>query len=80
MRKVHLAHCRQGDYADNCKYGEFDCPAISVEEQAAIAVYKNKYGKFWRSKLLLDWQKARAGPILQALRNRIGPFGLLDLK
>lgn len=42
-KRVHLAHCYQGEYKDSCKYGDPDCPASDfangpVDAASPIAV------------------------------------------
>ena len=43
---VHLRHCYQGEYEDDCKYGENDCPAKPLEpKQEVIEEAAENYGK-----------------------------------
>ena len=55
-------------------YGVHSQPCISVEERQALIAFREENGIRWRSKLRDSW--TRGEPILQELRNVVGPSGL----
>ncbi len=58
--KVHLRHCYQGKYEDNCKYGEDDCPAKPKQETLEEANWKvlgTKIDTFYNG---AKWQQERS--------------------
>jgi hypothetical protein len=55
-------------------------PPLSAEQISALQGYAVENGRYWKSKLLTDWEKGRSQGPLQQVRNNIGPSGLLRLK
>lgn len=53
---------------------------LSTDERAALFAYKRSHGARWKSALARDWQSSSAGPVLQRVRNRLGPAWLKSLR
>ncbi len=53
---------------------------LTDEETSAVCDYASKHGRDWKSKLRIDWYRARLRGTMHRLRNTHGPEWLDNYK
>jgi hypothetical protein len=53
---------------------------LTQAERNELRAFANTHGRRWKAALQTRWEHANCSPVLQRLRNKIGPSGLVTIR